>query len=298
VRRSSFYAAFALLVLATAPAATQSHERGNDSGSMASEEVMTLLRSTQFEPISLPTRRGPNYIVRALDQSDREVTLTINVRSGQITAVTPAENAPRLPLSSPPGINMGEWPRMPVGAPLIVDEEGQPPRAARSRPVTPAPPPLAEEDLLPPRVLGSRPPTSTAPVPLPRAAPPARVAKPAPAPPLTEEDLLPPRLLGSRPSAPTPPVPLPRAAPPPAPAAKPAAARPRSDENEPPPRVSGSRSGTPMSIAPPPRAARPSAPATSVPQPERLSGPAVIAADPEDGGLPPPPERFPRRTPE
>jgi hypothetical protein len=152
VKRTSIYAALALLALA-APAGAQGYDRGREPGVLPPHEIITMVSSTQFEPIGQPMRRGPNYLLRALDQYDREVTLTISARSGQIMAVTPMQTASRMP---PPG----EWQRVPPGY-------APPPGYRRGAPI------IDEDDEdLPPRVYGSRPP---APVPTapPRAGQPA-----------------------------------------------------------------------------------------------------------------------------
>jgi hypothetical protein len=45
-------------------------------------------------------RRGPNYVLRAIDDNDREVNLVINARSGDIVSVTPIQTASRMPPAS------------------------------------------------------------------------------------------------------------------------------------------------------------------------------------------------------
>ena len=72
------------------------------------------LRSTGLDPIGQPVRRGPNYVLRAIDDNDREVSVVINARSGDILSVTPVQTASRMP---PPrgGVSMGPYERMPPG---------------------------------------------------------------------------------------------------------------------------------------------------------------------------------------
>lgn len=144
MKRTSFYAALALLLLA-GPAAAQGYE----PGVLPPHEIITMVSSTQFEPIGRPMRRGPNYLLRALDQYDREVTLTVNARSGQIIAVTPTQTASRMPPSAPPGGSMGEWQRMPPGympppgyrpgAPIVDEDDDELPPRPSMRPPAPVP---------------------------------------------------------------------------------------------------------------------------------------------------------------
>jgi hypothetical protein len=139
VKQGLIYALLAGLTLSV-PAAAQGYE----PGVLPPYEIMTMVRSTQFDPIGRPMRRGPNYLLRALDERDREVTLTISARSGQIMAVTPLQTAARMPPSAAPGA--GEWQRLPPG--YIA-----PPAYRRGAPIIDE-----DDDDLPPRVYGARPP--------------------------------------------------------------------------------------------------------------------------------------------
>jgi hypothetical protein len=165
-------ALFAVLVFAAVrPVLAQGYE----PGILPPHEILTIVRSTGFDPIGQPMRRGPNYVLRAIDDNDREVNLLISARSGAVLSATPIQTASRMPPSVPPGGSMGEWQRMPpgyipptgyrAGAPIIVDE-------------------VDEDAAPPPRVYGGRPPAAplVAP-PSPRASnpPPPRAANPPPA---------------------------------------------------------------------------------------------------------------------
>lgn len=130
VKRSMIYTALAALALST-PAAAQGYPPGGPPGAMAPYEILTMLRSTGFDPIGQPIRRGPNYVLRAIDERDREVSLVISARSGDILSVTPMQTASRMP---PPGVTMGPYERMPpgyippggprgYGAPIIDDDD-------------------------------------------------------------------------------------------------------------------------------------------------------------------------------
>jgi hypothetical protein len=169
VKRSMVFTALAVLAL-SAPAAAQGYPPGAmppaavSPGVMPPYEILSMLRSTGFEPIGRPIRRGPNYMLRAIDDNDREVNLVVNARSGDILSATPIQTASRMP----PGVSMGPYERM---APGYV-----PPAGSRNYG-----PPVADDDddALPPPGFGynaPRPPGAV-PGPLPRssnAAPPPR----------------------------------------------------------------------------------------------------------------------------
>jgi hypothetical protein len=134
VKRSMLFTALAVLALST-PAAAQSYPPGGrPPAAMPPYEVLSMLRSTGFEPIGQPIRRGPNYVLRAIDENDREVNLIINARSGDILSATPIQTASRVP----PGVSMGPYERMapgyvpPVGSrsygpPVADDDDDAPP---------------------------------------------------------------------------------------------------------------------------------------------------------------------------
>jgi hypothetical protein len=155
------YTALAVLALST-PAAAQGYQPGamppgaRPSGAMPPYEVLTMLRSTGFDPIGQPVRRGQNYVLRAIDDNDREVNLVINAHSGDILSVTPIQTASRMS----PGVSMGRYERMPPGY--------MPPAGSRSY----GPPVVDDDDddALPPPGFGynaPRPPGAV-PGPLPR----------------------------------------------------------------------------------------------------------------------------------
>jgi hypothetical protein len=103
------YAALAVLTL-SAPAAAQ----GYGPGGLPPHEILTILRSTGLDPLGQPVRRGPNYVLRAIDDSDREVSVVVSARSGDVLSVTPVQTASRMP---PPrgGLSWGPYERMPPG---------------------------------------------------------------------------------------------------------------------------------------------------------------------------------------
>jgi hypothetical protein len=124
------YAALAVLAL-SAPAAAQ----GYGPGGLPPHEILTILRSTGLDPLGQPVRRGPNYVLRAIDDSDREVSVVVSARSGDVLSVTPVQVASRM---QPPrgGLTWGPYERMPpgyvppsgyrAGAPIVDDDDDEP----------------------------------------------------------------------------------------------------------------------------------------------------------------------------
>src|SRR5689334_24283415 len=94
------FATLAVLVL-LAPAAAEPLRLAQARGPelLPPHEVLTIVRSTGFDPLDRPVRRGPNYVMHAVDEQDREVTLLINGRSGRIISVTPFTTASQMPPS-------------------------------------------------------------------------------------------------------------------------------------------------------------------------------------------------------
>jgi hypothetical protein len=135
VKQRLVLALLAGLTLST-PAAAQGYE----PNVLPPHQIMTIIRSTGFDPIGQPMRRGPNYVLNAIDDDDREVTLIINGRSGRILSATPMRTASRMQPGVPPGGSMGEWQRMPpgyvpppgyrAGAPVYEDDEDMPRQGA------------------------------------------------------------------------------------------------------------------------------------------------------------------------
>ena len=101
MKRKMIYAALAVLAL-SAPAAAQ----GYGPGGLPPHEILTILRSTGLDPLGQPMRRGPNYVLRAIDERDREVSVVVSARSGDVLSVTPVQTASRMP---PPrgGLTLG-----------------------------------------------------------------------------------------------------------------------------------------------------------------------------------------------
>jgi hypothetical protein len=161
VKRRTIYAALTVLAL-SAPAAAQSY----GPGGLPPHEILTILRSSGLDPLGQPVRRGPNYVLRAIDNRDREVSVVVSARSGDVLSVTPVQTASRMP---PPrgGYTFGPYERMPpgytppggyrAGAPVI-DDDDEPeisanPNAPRPPGVLPSAPPTRSSNAapLPPR---------------------------------------------------------------------------------------------------------------------------------------------------
>jgi hypothetical protein len=251
----------ALAVLAfSAPAAAADPLRlaqAVEASVMPPHEIITIVRSTRLDPIGRPVLRGPNYVVRALDEDDREMRVIVNARRGEILRIVPVQTASRVP---PPGggYPMGPYERMEpyeraAPAPRYVSPEGY--RYSARPPVIDD-----DDDDLPyeqqaPRPPGNVPGNATGAPPRPGYAPPrAGYADPPPViratPPASGQGVARSTNLPPPPSG---------ALPPP----------------------SGSRTGTIV----PPRSAGPS---------QQSASRDVYTPEP-DGMLPPPPERFPQR---
>jgi hypothetical protein len=55
--------------------------------SLAPYEILTSVRSSGFDPVGQPTRRGPRYEVAAVDPYELDVRLIVDAQTGQILAV-------------------------------------------------------------------------------------------------------------------------------------------------------------------------------------------------------------------
>ena len=68
VKRQMIYAALAVLAL-SAPAAAAMRYAQAWAGALPPHEILTILRSTGLDPLGQPVRRGPNYVLRAIDDT-------------------------------------------------------------------------------------------------------------------------------------------------------------------------------------------------------------------------------------
>lgn len=155
----------AFMTLGAATPVLAQYDRGPPQGAILPPyEMMTIVRSMGFDPISRPVLRGPVYVIRALDEDDLPVRVAIDARSGNVVRVT----------EGGPGMNFsGSWQGGRFGA-YGLPPESVPPGAVYVPPREAAPPGLAPPK---PRVA-----TRT---PMPRAAPPqskAAATPPTPSP--------------------------------------------------------------------------------------------------------------------
>lgn len=256
----------ALSVLAfSAPAAAADPLRlaqAVEAGLLPPHEIITIVRSTRLDPIGRPVLRGPNYVVRALDEGDREMRVIVSARRGEVLRIVPVHTASRMP---PPGGGYATEPyeRMEryeraAPAPRYVAPEGY--RYGARPPVVDD-----DDDDLPYEQQAPRPPGNV----------PGNFsgasARPGTAPPPRTGYADPPPVIRSTPPASGPGVARGTDLPPPSSGALP------------PP--SGARTST---TANPPRAATPT---------QQSASRDVYTPEPDRGGgmLPPPPERFPQR---
>ena len=167
-------------------------------------EIMSIVRSTGLAPLTRPMRRGPYYVLVAIDRVGRQMRVVVDARLGDIVNLRPAASGPELARASgpPAGAPEAEAPPPPGVGALPPGESAlalppPPRRAAPYADLGPAPiPPRSVPALRPPSALGPaahlavREPASAATPPLPRPRPHlassdvrAPTVSPAPAPP-------------------------------------------------------------------------------------------------------------------
>ena len=171
MKQRMIYAALAVLAFSV-PAGAEPIRlaQASEAGTLPPHEILTILRSTGLDPLGQPVRRGPNYVLRAVDDSDREVSVVVSARSGAVLSVTAVATPSRAPLGPPPrgGVSMGPYERMPPGyvpparggydTGLVDDDDDlPPPRSYGSRPPVAGPgtalstPPRSTYNAAPPR---------------------------------------------------------------------------------------------------------------------------------------------------
>lgn len=139
-------------------------------------EILTIVRSMGFDPLSHPLRRGPYYVLNAVDTRGIEMRIVADARVGEVVSVMPVP-PPAMYDSGPRIIHV---PQHSVGAlPDDPDYAERPPeerdprqydRPRQQRRVTPPPAPAAKSASVPPAA--AQPPAA--------AATPAAPAAPAP----------------------------------------------------------------------------------------------------------------------
>lgn len=109
----------ALTAFATPAAAGDLPRLAQAMDLMPPYEVLTIVRSAGLDPIGRPTRRGPTYVLHAIDDDDREVRVVVDARYGDIVSITPVMAAWRDPRARelPPRRGMGPYERTPEGYP-------------------------------------------------------------------------------------------------------------------------------------------------------------------------------------
>jgi hypothetical protein len=138
------------------------------SGTLPPYEVLTIIRSMGFDPVSRPVLRGPVYVIQALDDVSIPVRVIVDARSGNVVRVT--ESQPRTAyIGAAPDAGFGQR-RLPP--------ETVPPGAVY-RPY--------DDDFAPP--------AAQAPPPKPKVA--ARTPLPRPAPPQSKAAATPPAISGT-----------------------------------------------------------------------------------------------------
>jgi hypothetical protein len=120
--------------------------------------ILTTVRDMGFDPISRPARRGPYYVLRALDARGVEMNVVADAQAGDILSVVPARRpgmaynrGPRIIHVPQPGERSGVNERAEPRANADDDSEAVPP--PRPRVVAP-PPPQRRSDAPPPPVRG------------------------------------------------------------------------------------------------------------------------------------------------
>jgi hypothetical protein len=142
----AIYAGLVAIGLACAEPAAAQLLAYPPAGNMPPHEVVTLVRSTGLEPVSRPVRRGPAYVLHAVNPAGREVRVIVDARLRRIARVVmlgparaAAADAPPLPApyGRPPagiaGVPDGNGPGARVGGlpPDVDDAEPYGPAAGQ-----------------------------------------------------------------------------------------------------------------------------------------------------------------------
>ena len=153
---------------AASPAAAQ-YQAPTYGAALPPFEVMTIIRSMGFDPISRPVLRGPVYVVQALDDEGISVRVLVDAQRGNVIRVTesrPASVYAGLPPEAGFGPRRSPPETVPPGAVYRPYEETPAPQAAHApsppRPKvatrTPLPrpaPPHSKAGATPPPVAGA-----------------------------------------------------------------------------------------------------------------------------------------------
>jgi hypothetical protein len=111
-QRYAIFAGLMAIGLACAEPAAAQFIPYPSAGDMPPHEVIALVNSAGLKPVGRPVRRGPAYVLQAVNQSGREVRVIVDVRLrriARVVAVAPARAAeadvppPPAPYGRPPG---------------------------------------------------------------------------------------------------------------------------------------------------------------------------------------------------
>ena len=105
--------------LTSVPAAAQGGPGYPAPAAMPPYEIIAIVRSTGFEPLSRPVRHGPTYSLQAADPAGRPVRVVVDARLGRIVGVTPVTHGRfAAPIMEPP------YGRPPAGVASVPDGDG------------------------------------------------------------------------------------------------------------------------------------------------------------------------------
>jgi hypothetical protein len=154
VKHSLGYGLCALFVavLLIAPPASAAERAARAQRILPAHEIVTILHSAGFTPLTRPSLRGTNYALRALDEEGLEVRVVVDARLGEVISTTPVAygsrqfdlGRPSVYDSGPPGPELGP-PVYRATPRILIEEDPEPPVYRRSAPAVPAP------VLIPPR---------------------------------------------------------------------------------------------------------------------------------------------------
>jgi len=163
VSKRVLYAAVAALALSATSG--EALAQGPWMGALPPYEIATIVRSTGLSPLERPFRRGPTYVVHAIDQRGDEMRVVLDARHGDILSVTPISTISRLG-PAPGGYPYGPPPRVGGGAPPLPEYMDSPPPSGyepdRQRYGSRLPPPDRSPGANPPDVIYATPPADMA----------------------------------------------------------------------------------------------------------------------------------------
>ena len=186
-----FAIAAAVFALAGPPAGAAERVAKPAAAVLPPFEIITIVRSAGFNPLTRPTRHGTNYQLRAVDEDGQQVSVMVDGRLGEVISVTPVALGPRDRMREYDPVRPSVYdsgsplyePGPPVyrrAPPIIIEEEPEPPMYRRTAPLMPPavvpPSPEREAVVVPPDAVPDV-------VIEPRPSPPAYIPSPSPPPP-------------------------------------------------------------------------------------------------------------------